>query len=48
MHLEYNKIETIKSDFADNNPCVYKPGANATLYVFLDGTFFSAHMCSLA
>lgn len=37
MHLQNNAIETVKPDFIEDNRCIYEPGVNATLYVFLDG-----------
>lgn len=39
MLLQNNKIRVMKPDFMEKNQCVYRPGVNATLYVYLDGAY---------
>lgn len=39
MHLEFNKIEVLNANFTEKNQCLYQPGVNATLYIYLEGKF---------
>lgn len=50
MHLEFNKIEVLNVNFTEKNQCMYNPGVNETLYIYLDGKchfqpfFFAQHV----